>query len=333
MTIPSGLAEQEALRNEPGGRGSELPPAGNDLILPKAHVEKKCVENRMLVAAPRSDVSHGGESTLHVNKSFRSPAKPRSDLFPISRAGLSSVRPDDRDAHDTSWKGGSDEFFNSSSQNSSVDLPSLCGPLAEVGVGWGEVTGERGGGAAVKCKAEFSEESKNPTAPSTWNRISSTLVQQEVKVLTSDQLIAAQAADIAVVDVRPLGEWEEEHIPGSINVQLYRQIEGWSAFKIARRMSFAAFGVFDGTEMNEEFLEEVADVASKEDPIILVCGMGGSLDKTSYFENGTPTRSLIAAYELVQNGYQDVRVHKGGVKGWEQEERQFYTMNYEEEEE
>lgn len=152
-----------------------------------------------------------------------------------------------------------------------------------------------------------------------------------MKILTSEQLIAAQSTDIPVIDVRPLAEWEKEHIPGSINVQLYRPIEGWSAYKIARRMSFAAFGVFDGTEINDDFLDEVAAVVSKEDPVILVCGMGGTLDKTTYFENGTPTRSLIAAHELVNIGYQDVRVHRVGVYGWGSEGRQYYTVDYDDE--
>lgn len=32
-------------------------------------------------------------------------------------------------------------------------------------------------------------------------------------------------------------------------------------------------------------------------------------------------RSLIAAYELIRNGYEDVRVHKSGIQGWSQEGR------------
>ncbi len=33
-------------------------------------------------------------------------------------------------------------------------------------------------------------------------------------------------------------------------------------------------------------------------------------------------RSLMAAYELFQNGYQDVRVLKGGIGDWQRQERE-----------
>lgn len=32
-------------------------------------------------------------------------------------------------------------------------------------------------------------------------------------------------------------------------------------------------------------------------------------------------RSLIAAHELIHNGYEDVRVHRGGIGQWRDEDR------------
>lgn len=44
-------------------------------------------------------------------------------------------------------------------------------------------------------------------------------------------------------------------IQGSVNVPLYRPIEGWDAYKVARRVGYALFGVLKGTEPNPNFMQ------------------------------------------------------------------------------
>jgi len=52
-----------------------------------------------------------------------------------------------------------------------------------------------------------------------------------------------------------------------------------------------------------------------------VCGPGGSIYPDSPKQRILPSRSLIAAHELICNGYKDVRVLTPGAKGWEAEGR------------
>ena len=43
-------------------------------------------------------------------------------------------------------------------------------------------------------------------------------------------------------------------IKDSVNIPLYRPIEGWDAYKVARRIGYALFGVMNGTEPNPNFM-------------------------------------------------------------------------------
>lgn len=47
----------------------------------------------------------------------------------------------------------------------------------------------------------------------------------------------------------------QAHPEGAINVQIYRLIKEWTAWDIARRVAFAFFGIFSGTEENPEFIQ------------------------------------------------------------------------------
>lgn len=47
------------------------------------------------------------------------------------------------------------------------------------------------------------------------------------------------------------------HPPGAINVEMYRLIREWTAWDIARRLGFAFFGIFAGTEENPEFIQSM----------------------------------------------------------------------------
>lgn len=47
------------------------------------------------------------------------------------------------------------------------------------------------------------------------------------------------------------------HPPGAINVEMYRLIREWTAWDIARRLGFAFFGIFSGTEENPEFIQSM----------------------------------------------------------------------------
>ena len=56
---------------------------------------------------------------------------------------------------------------------------------------------------------------------------------------------------------------------------------GWSPFKILRRAGFALFGVFNATEHNVSFAEELASAVGgdKATEVILVCNSKGDLSR------------------------------------------------------
>lgn len=123
-----------------------------------------------------------------------------------------------------------------------------------------------------------------------------------------------------IVDVRPAGEYAAGHIPGSVNVEFYRLIEGWDVVKAARRALFAFFGVLNGTEYNDRFLSEFeAAVPAKDKSVVLVCTIGGTLEPTGPSEFGRQSRSLTAAFELINAGWTKVSFLDGGVLAWKKE--------------
>ncbi|PSC67375.1 rhodanese-like domain-containing chloroplastic [Micractinium conductrix] len=152
-----------------------------------------------------------------------------------------------------------------------------------------------------------------PTSPKAWEMISKSLKKAGVAFVTPD---AAARARTPVVDIRPDNEYKKGRLPGATNCQYYRSIEGWSPDKIIRRLGFSFFGVY-GTEANPDFLAQVAAAQPKKNGgVILVCNVGGSLTPTGPSEFGRQSRSLTAAYELVQAGYSNIKVLENGYYGW-----------------
>lgn len=160
-----------------------------------------------------------------------------------------------------------------------------------------------------------------------------TLKGKGVKMVSAQEvqfMSEAQSLPL-VIDIRPASEYEKGFIPGAINIPFYRPIEGWSPFKVARRLGFAAFGVA-GTEPNDQFESQVlAECAGggASIPVFIYCLMGGSMDKitTQSIPNlNNPesiqkvkklqTRSMVAAYQLVEAGLTSVSILKGGFSAW-----------------
>ncbi|KAH7668492.1 Rhodanese/Cell cycle control phosphatase protein [Dioscorea alata] len=122
--------------------------------------------------------------------------------------------------------------------------------------------------------------------------------------------------NFVILDVRPEAEYKESHPPGAINVQVYRLIKEWTAWDIARRAAFAFFGIFSGTEENPEFLQSVESKLDKDAKIIVACTSGGTMRPSQNLPEGQQSRSLIAAYLLVLNGYKNVFHLDGGLYAW-----------------
>eukprot|EP01018_Ginkgo_biloba_P012953 Gb_38983 [translate_table: standard] len=108
----------------------------------------------------------------------------------------------------------------------------------------------------------------------------------------------------------------QSHPAGAINVQVYRLIKEWTAWDIARRAAFAFFGIFSGTEENPNFVEEVRSKLDKNSKIIVACSSGGNMRPSPNLPEGQQSRSLIAAYLLVLDGYPNIFHLNGGIYTW-----------------
>lgn len=75
----------------------------------------------------------------------------------------------------------------------------------------------------------------------------------QFNLLAPQEVARLQAAGLPLVDVRTEGLFDAGHIPRAVNVPLFQPIDGWSPMQIARRVGYAAFGVFNGTEINPRF--------------------------------------------------------------------------------
>lgn len=161
---------------------------------------------------------------------------------------------------------------------------------------------------------------KSP-AEEDWKIKREYLVQKKVRSVDVKEALRLQKENnFVILDVRPVAEFKEAHPPGAINVQIYRLIKEWTAWDIARRAAFAFFGIFSGTEENPEFIQSVESQIDKNAKIIVACSAGGTMKPTQNLPEGQQSRSLIAAYLLVLNGYANVFHLEGGLYKWFKEE-------------
>ncbi|KAI3731373.1 hypothetical protein L1987_62561 [Smallanthus sonchifolius] len=161
---------------------------------------------------------------------------------------------------------------------------------------------------------------KSP-AEEEWKVKRELLLEKKVRgVDVKEALRLQQQNNFVILDVRPEAEFKEAHPPGAMNVQIYRLIKEWTAWDIARRAAFAFFGIFAGTEENPEFLQSVESKLDKNSKIIVACSSGGTMKPTQNLPEGQQSRSFIAAYLLVLNGYKNVFHLEGGLYQWFKED-------------
>ncbi|XP_057484087.1 rhodanese-like domain-containing protein 14, chloroplastic [Actinidia eriantha] len=169
-------------------------------------------------------------------------------------------------------------------------------------------------GLRIRCTA--TKPAKSP-AEEDWKIKREYLLQKKVRSVDVKEALRLQKENnFVILDVRPEAEFKEAHPPDAVNVQVYRLIKEWTAWDIARRVAFAFFGIFSGTEENPEFMQTVESKIDKSSKIIVACASGGTMKPSQSLPEGQQSRSLIAAYLLVLNGYTNVFHLEGGLYAW-----------------
>ncbi|PIN16551.1 Rhodanese-related sulfurtransferase [Handroanthus impetiginosus] len=169
---------------------------------------------------------------------------------------------------------------------------------------------------AIKTQNAATKQAKTP-AEEDWKIKRQVLLEKRVRSVEAKEALRLQKENnFVILDVRPEAEFKEAHPEGAINVQIYRLIKEWTAWDIARRAAFAFFGIFSGTEENPEFIQSVEAKLAKDAKIIVACSAGGTTKPSQNLPEGQQSRSLIAAYLLVLNGYTNVYHLEGGIYNW-----------------
>ncbi|KAK6120540.1 hypothetical protein DH2020_045735 [Rehmannia glutinosa] len=169
---------------------------------------------------------------------------------------------------------------------------------------------------SLRIQNAATKQAKSP-AEEDWKIKRQVLLEKKVRSVDVKEALRLQNENnFVILDVRPEAEFKEAHPEGAINVQIYRLIKEWTAWDIARRAAFAFFGIFSGTEENPEFMQSVESKLAKDAKIIVACSAGGTTKPTQNLPEGQQSRSLIAAYLLVLNGYKNVFHLEGGIYNW-----------------
>ncbi|XP_017243962.1 rhodanese-like domain-containing protein 14, chloroplastic [Daucus carota subsp. sativus] len=183
--------------------------------------------------------------------------------------------------------------------------------------------------SGLRIRSAATKPAKSPVEEE-WKKKREVLLEKRVRSVDVKEAFRLQNENnFVILDVRPEAEFREAHPPGAVNVQIFRLIKEWTAWDIARRAAFAFFGIFAGTEENPEFIESVTSKLDKSSKIIVACSTGGTMKPTMNLPEGQQSRSLIAAYLLVLNGYTNVYHLEGGLYTWFKQDLPAVTENEE----
>ncbi|EFJ21460.1 hypothetical protein SELMODRAFT_417511 [Selaginella moellendorffii] len=156
---------------------------------------------------------------------------------------------------------------------------------------------------AIRATGAATKRAKTP-AEEDWRIKREALKKNQVRSITpKDAKRLQDEQGYVLLDVRPQNEFQKMHPIGAVNVEIYRLIKEWTAWDIARRLGFAFFGIFDDVR---------AKVESKS-KVIVACASGGTMKPTPTLADGQQSRSLIAAYVLLMDGYTNVLHLEGKV--------------------
>ncbi|GAB5370400.1 hypothetical protein AAMO2058_001489700 [Amorphochlora amoebiformis] len=112
-----------------------------------------------------------------------------------------------------------------------------------------------------------------------WPAIFQVLKQKGLESIPTqevEELLRSKKA--TVVDVRMKDQYENGHVDGAINVPMFRDSTGSGVWDNIKRVVNAAL-LIRSTERDPEFSNKVKEaVGNPSSPVILYCGMGGSME-------------------------------------------------------
>ncbi|KAI8473560.1 MAG: hypothetical protein J3K34DRAFT_410488 [Monoraphidium minutum] len=171
---------------------------------------------------------------------------------------------------------------------------------------------------------------KTGEAYQAWPVVHTVLSDAGLKSVSVEEARKLARQGWKLVDVRLEGDFEKAHAEGAVSVPLYRYVEGQSAWDNLKRLAMASFAM-KATERNTNFISQMQSTVKKNSKVLLVCAIGGTLDTLVSYRRekrlfkdperqfGRESRSLKAAYELLENGgwsVGNIRHVEGGFQQW-----------------
>ncbi|CAK9222460.1 unnamed protein product [Sphagnum troendelagicum] len=168
-----------------------------------------------------------------------------------------------------------------------------------------------------------------------WVEVHRKLTERDLQSLECQEACKlAKSGEAILLDCRESPEFVAEHAEGAFSAPLFRQIQGDDTKANLRRLGYALLTNFAGTERNPAFVQAAVTAVGgeknkKSKLVIVYCAIGGTLDtfverkgaKAKKFKDperlfGRQSRSLKAAYELLEAGFTNVVHLKGGFNQW-----------------
>lgn len=150
-----------------------------------------------------------------------------------------------------------------------------------------------------------------------WKEMVLALREADLKSIPAEEAQKNMRQGAVIVDVRSPSDYDQGFIEGSLNVPLYRAIQGWGLAANVRRAAFAFFGIY-GSELNPNWLAEMEEKVPKNKKVVVACSRGGTINARGT-KFGFESRSLKAAFRLQNAGYRSVQHLKGGISQWERD--------------
>mmetsp|Transcript_21189 Transcript_21189/g.40465 ORF Transcript_21189/g.40465 Transcript_21189/m.40465 type:complete len:280 (-) Transcript_21189:178-1017(-) len=160
------------------------------------------------------------------------------------------------------------------------------------------------------------DEGSNKKAPKQLWEKQYSFLKDRLTSIDSNELQDLLEKGWVFLDVRPYEDFEAYHPIGAVNVPVNQYIAGTSAKQLLRKSLFAMQAV-KPIEANPDF-DSMAKAAIGAAPgVVVACAAGGTLQSTTNFPSGQQSRSLIAAYKILQEGASgNVKHLKGGLNTW-----------------
>ena len=164
-----------------------------------------------------------------------------------------------------------------------------------------------------------------------WPLVHTALQAGGLESVEPERALELQSKGATIVDIRTADKYAKKHIAGSVNVPLFRPVQGRSPADNAKRLAMAFFQM-TATERNSDFAAEALEALPKNKPVVVACDIGGTLEVTiekkrggkvvKAFEDkervfGRESRSLKACYELKKAGFSKLYHLKDGQHMWE----------------